>query len=707
MSSSGETMATGDFFSGNIASSDSLGNIISQIFGNGWAQIGTDTIFGGATESASMVIAVLGALNIVALNVGAVLLFWLAFQATIGTAHEGAFLGKRFHSVWAPLRSGLVVTFLAPVVKGGLCVIQVVGLILIGCSIQVSNYLQNVGLDYMNEHSGRVIALSVPPAMHENTTQLAKGLLRTLVVQYHYKYNKNKTFKPYTVKNHPEYGLLFRGPNVILGRQQVLSSVTIPKYETSSGIALARAKAVQKMYHTLSPLALSIITKSSAEYENVPANIELLEQSINQYIADVAPQMGELLSDKNPDFKAELQRFVDRAKQDGAFWLGAYYPTISRYAGKVQAIAAEYPGFNAVSLGKISEDVNILLESALTSVKTIEESLAEKKDAAMGTNPVDRFLDNMSYSVTSYGIDYFVKSVIEGDPLANLANKGHAILVTAETIVASYLIAYGVAKFADGVSDSWAGKVAGFFTGGTADGATDAATGLLSKIWTLVLYLVVPLTSLGFMLAIYLPSVPYIIWMSGMIGCLIQWIEFLVIMPIWAITFASGEGEGIAGQRSQQGLLLIANALLRLPLMVIGFMIAVVLMPLVGKVIGLTFMVFVGGMTAEHTVGLPTMIATWFVFSSFIILQSHVVFGLVTHLPDNAMKFFGGAVSSMGEAANEAKTRAMVMSSLGKGESAVQSTMSTDPPDPGNAKGDKLGKDDKKQTGNHDVTEKE
>ena len=195
MSDYSNTISSGDFFSGNISGSDSIVQILAELFGHGWHEIGLDAVMGGGSESASMIIAVLGAINIIALNAGALMLGWVTMSATMGTAHEGQFLGKRFHDFWMPLRSGLSILFLAPVAKGGLCFVQIIGLIFIGFSIQFANFIQGVGLDYMLANDGRVVALSVHPEMKENAQKVAAGLLETLVIQHHYQLNQEKNFE--------------------------------------------------------------------------------------------------------------------------------------------------------------------------------------------------------------------------------------------------------------------------------------------------------------------------------------------------------------------------------------------------------------------------------------------------------------------------------------------------------------------------------
>ncbi len=682
-------ISSGDYFSGNISYTDTLVEILSHVLGPGWAEIRLDTVMNGGSESSSMIIAVLGGINIIALNGGALMLGWLALSATMGTAHEGQFLGKRFHDIWMPLRSGLSITFLAPVAKGGLCVVQIFGIILIGCSIQFANYIHSVGLDYMLENGGRVSSLSVPPAMKEKTQDLAGGLLRTLVVQNHYRLNEERDFTAYTIDQTEGYTFKFHGPNQILGKQQVLSYVQIPNYNTSSQIAGARAAAIQEMYHNLDTLAISIVTKAGATYEDVEADPNLLEESVNNYIAKVAPYMAELVSEHNPDFEKTLTAFVDKAKKDGVVWLGSYYHTLSRYSAKINKISADYPSFKPVNLADISDDMNVLLESALGSIQTIEDQMEERTTIARqnsGSNIFKNAMNKITYAIFGNMTTGFVASVVEGDPLASLADKGHYLMGASEIAIGIYAKMFTGVSAAKAASDSVLGQVVSFLSGSTSSAAAGGSVGLMGVLGTVMFLIMIPLFLLGSMLAVYLPLVPWIIWMAAIVGSILLWIEFLVLMPFWALTFATGEGEGIAGQRSQQGLMLIANALFRLPLMTTGYLIAMVLYPLFGKVIGMTFMVAVADAAAENIIGLPTMILSWFVFGGFMILQCHVIFNLVTLLPEGFSKFFGSGMSSMGEAQHEAKTRAMIMTTMGKGEQATQAGLAKHAPTPGDLK---------------------
>jgi len=74
----------------------------------------------------------------------------------------------------------------------------------------------------------------------------------------------------------------------------------------------------------------------------------------------------------------------------------------------------------------------------------------------------------------------------------------------------------------------------------------------------------------GFTLAYYLPAIPIIFWVLGIVGWLIMVLEAVVAAPLWAASHVLPEGEGFAGPPARQGYMLLLALLIRPVLMVIG-----------------------------------------------------------------------------------------------------------------------------------------
>ena len=92
---------------------------------------------------------------LLALAVISALFLWVMALAVAGTAHEGVPFGKRFSSLWMPLRFVGAMGALAPIFKG-LSLFQVAILACIGFSINLGNFVWELGTDYFVEHAGQI-----------------------------------------------------------------------------------------------------------------------------------------------------------------------------------------------------------------------------------------------------------------------------------------------------------------------------------------------------------------------------------------------------------------------------------------------------------------------------------------------------------------------------------------------------------------------
>lgn len=83
--------------------------------------------------------------------------------------------------------------------------------------------------------------------------------------------------------------------------------------------------------------------------------------------------------------------------------------------------------------------------------------------------------------------------------------------------------------------------------------------------------------SIGFTLTFYVPLVPYMIYIFGVIAWFFLVIEAVLAGPLVALLMTSPEGEGLLGNKGEQGLILLVNLFLRPSLMIIGFVTGIAL----------------------------------------------------------------------------------------------------------------------------------
>ena len=137
-------------------------------------------------------------------------------------------------------------------------------------------------------------------------------------------------------------------------------------------------------------------------------------------------------------------------------------------------------------------------------------------------------------------------------------------------------------------------------------------------------------------------------------------IETLVAESIWAAAHAIPEGEGIAGQHGRQGYMLFMGVLFRPSLMIVGFFMSTMILTAVGSLIGTGFQVFSSGMRSGTFGfgGFITLLSFLFLVGGIIITASHRLFGLITWIPDNVLKWIGHNPHGLGEQEAEGKIRA-------------------------------------------------
>jgi len=180
-----------------------------------------------------------------------------------------------------------------------------------------------------------------------------------------------------------------------------------------------------------------------------------------------------------------------------------------------------------------------------------------------------------------------------------------------------------------------------------------------------------PLVLFGLFAAFYLPALPWILWMSAMIGWLVLIVETLFAAPLWAVGHLIPEGDGKAGQHGRQGYMLMLGILARPPLMVVGFFASIIIFAAVGKGVGFSLMVYQASVSHGNISGPITGLASIILLISVMIVFAHKVFGLITHLPENVTKWIGGQATSLGEHQDESRIRGMAVVAGGRAQEAV------------------------------------
>lgn len=678
--------------------------LLNQLFGPGWHDIlQMETLSGD-----SIFISLLNSFNMVVLAALGALVTYVLMVGIVGTSHEGTPLGKRYSTLWTPLRGVGAVTLLMPLPWAkGLSLMQATLMLFIYWGIGGAGHLSSTSIDYMVGHSGRVVA-HLPTA---ETDRLAKNLIKAQIVQVYMQNSMGLEVPALTVTPKNGFGMTVDttpddsgdsdDPESLSGLKWVdtsdvpagkwiiqfhpgkglglsrsdMGSVVIPcPSGLDSPMCTAKKDAVLGMINSLWGPA-NKITSAFAGGADQPPNFNSLTDAVRDFDAAIDVVVDDEVNNHNARYVESLHGFAETSKRMGWAGIGYWYWTIAKFNEEAATSISTPPAFKEMNLEKIGDVTDRELVGYLEMGDEYADlTISELQRTARG--PMEQ--DGVWGMLTSYisrpfvGInptDWFT----EGDPVVNMQNMGHVVLDGAYVGMAGVVGAKVAAQVSSDVAnEGLTGTLLNFVPGGAVISKGIKAIALaLETLAPMIIMALIALIFLGITLAFYLPAVPFVLWTMALVGWLIQVVEVLVAAPLWAAAHAIPEGEGMAGQHGKQGYMLFLGVLMKPPLMVFGFFSSYLLIAIVGQMIGIGFQIFTAGQQAGHASGPVAFIALTFILGSVMLIVSHKLFGLITWLPENVLRWVGQQVQNLGESGDEGRSRGAFAGMISKGEGAA------------------------------------
>lgn len=697
--------------------------LVSQIFGPGWKHLAAVATNGSAGSSAagatSVILLLLGSLNAVALAIGTFMMSYVLAVGVIGTAHEGKPLGSAYHTLYTPVRSAAGIAMLAPVAKG-LSILQLLILAAVAFSIHMTNTkMVDPVLTYLGNHHGQIVAHVNTTQITESGTKVAKAMLDGEVMEEYYHDKENKklvqsgktksgfvSITPLTKKQMGNvvskmkkkgsyvnksgaggYRITFNKPSGSGMPDISFGSILVPCSMQNGQGCKAIKRALVNLSASLHPIAQKIMLG------NKKPSKKAYIKAINNYVDTLSQFMStQIKPSVDKAYKKNLNKFVNRAKTLGWVGLGSWYWTLSGFneasanLEKMKPIVENpvlFNGFNTATGNEAKKKIhttNAFVRTALGGVKgkkayTVIKQL-EKTSGGFSSSTIDPGHLMSSVFRTQLGIHWIGEPAMHmmfgsGDPISGLSNFGHKEIPVA---LGSYFlfsnihaIAKAIFKGSKHASNGWLEKFAEMADGGA---MTSIGLGILQyfasitkAMLSFALMASLALFVVGLFFAYYLPAVPFILWISAVVGWLILVLESMVAAPLWAVAhmMPSDQG-GLAGPYGRTGWMLFFNILIRPPLMVMGFFMAVIIMGAVGYLVEGMFMIYYAGAEADHHTLLIGGMVMPIIAGVLMVILTHKVFGLIVHLPREVPKWIGqmAGSSQLGEEEAHKEVRGVI-----------------------------------------------
>lgn len=334
---------------------------------------------------------------------------------------------------------------------------------------------------------------------------------------------------------------------------------------------------------------------------------------------------------------------MQQIKSLGFLSLGSYYGVISEAnnaitqaqdAAEIVILTKKGKRMDAANHEAFQEQFgsgsskNRYMELALKSMKETQEGAAGDPlsfELASGGRSWGQIILNHTLGAAITGTDRAASFRLI-DPIVSAKNLG------------DYMMTFGSTVIIGGKVLDW---ITSFFKKGDSSGDGGGGGGKASFISTLAWVFLI----LGALLAIYIPMVPFLNWVSAMVQYVSTVVQAFVAAPLWSFAHVAVDGEGM-GQRAERGYLFLMLVLFKPSLMVIAFFAAAGMVILIGSAVTWMFMLTVSNVQGNSVTGLVTVV--FFVMMYFIILNLIVQssFNLVEEISDDVIGWVGQAGKS-------------------------------------------------------------
>lgn len=611
--------------------------------------------------------------------IGGVLMIYSLVVGTIGTAHDGEMMGKKYSSVWIPLRTVLATALVLPVINGTYCLMQfIVGwLILQGVGLadnlwteymSVTNITQTgtlgLGDAEYKQSAWNIFASALCVSAYNKITEFQK---EQGVIQQEVKFD----IKPKTETGKKIWNF---GVSNQAGNFKVDSCGTVT-YATSDNAAAKKAElAIERAASNSGMTTVNGLNR--AEITNIVAQANLVgstatgtmisslkqladsyvnnptmsPDSVDSQVTAIAQTYSNALKEQTTTLLAKAfntQALAENSKQEGWFLAGAWYMKMVNVMDLANNIMNMAPSASGAALlkdplyeGEFRKRYSVLLgylASKTGATMGVAEGVSEpdsrerttwgviKDGAGLATDLVFSNKSNDEILRTAFR-DQFSYFVIQ--------KEDHPIMVM--KAMGNYLFKIGFGLLG----------VLLFVKKYIGEGAIYDFMKMLSMI-------MLPLcVALGFTLNFVMPMMPFMIWL----GCILAWVilcvEAIVAAPMWAVMHLSMSGDDMVGTGAQ-GYKLVLSLMLRPALMIFGLIASLTIVQVMGMFINRVFLsVYV---LSQQDYGVMTMIfgllavPVLYLGTMWVLIIRSM--NVVHQIPDQLLQWFGGGGSQLGESA--------------------------------------------------------
>lgn len=690
--------ASADQILGKTGENDASIKILKQVFGEGFVDSPLTSL--GAGTDGSLLASMFVIFNICLFAVG---LIWLSYTVGSGiaqTAHDGEALGKRFSSLWLPIRIVTGVAGIVPIFSGFSAfqaLLMFLGLVGIG----VSNWIWDETIDVTTKNfQGLTMSSAATPQPNLSLRDTYKAMFYSHACKGVYDvYSANGAQNSSSVGDSTKvaeraiaapgdagfqrFGFSYgterdtalcgawsvttaQTPNALNSdRREDDSSAFAYRVSSVDYASIKRMSDATSQAYEAEMNAANLVMRDFANRWVTARNAYMMDSSqpepvfpkdeIQAFATQSQARIRQRVQAATGDVSAITKTASDRMKDLGWVGAGAWFSTFAEVNAAIADSARNIEVQTSLPMSD-SEQMDSYVKEAMRtlgySVRNSEakSSATAQQGSSSGSSIIESSQEACKFSSleTSTGncslgqatVDVLLTGFARDsggagliNPIIMFKNMGDYVLGTAAAVV-------GLQTAADLMpAKSVVGKVLSTFSPSNA--ATGALGGILKKLMETFSAMVTIVFIAGLAMAVYLPFVPFIVWIGGLVQYFTIFVEGIMSAPIWAFTHLDPNGDGM-GQRTERGYLFALNMLMRPALMIMSFFIASGLMIAMGTLVAALFLPAMANVQGNSITGLFSIIGLLLVFFFINVSMIHGLFNLIFIVPDQVLNWVGG-----------------------------------------------------------------
>ncbi|HSW93798.1 MAG TPA: DotA/TraY family protein [Gammaproteobacteria bacterium] len=388
---------------------------------------------------------------------------------------------------------------------------------------------------------------------------------------------------------------------------------------------------------------------------------DFINAAVGEYLAAMVSAVSADIQKRMDKIGTSGYGTLDKARSQGWIFAGIFYYNIAGRNQQDQKAVITIPAFAAPSKPKnplpfeaspdegyrsnyeAASDLIKAMTKANTSsvnftnnnaVSGISGDVSDALNMASGA-----LLQGWQQSLMGTGTGQF--NVQATNPLIAIASFGYSMMQIAQVL---FVVLTVTAAFLVGLATT---NLIFLGNGFTATPWGEALKATLNMVSPFFVILVSSLFTIGAMLGLYVPLIPFMIFSLGAMGWLIATVEAMVAGPIIALGILSPGGQHDILGRAEPALMQIFNLFLRPGLMIIGLVVSMFMSIVILKLINAGF-----AAVALSTGGSPMLfeqILLIAIYTSFVITGMNKAFSLIYVIPEKILTYLGVAPTSYGE----------------------------------------------------------